>query len=86
MKHGVAFRKLSRPTAHRMLMLRYGKIIRKRSKHMLTRQYRNMVTSLFEHEQIQTTLPKAREAARLAEKVCYSYFAEAATGQIINNR
>ncbi|KAK1232711.1 54S ribosomal protein L8, mitochondrial [Marasmius sp. AFHP31] len=50
MKHGVAFRKLSRPTAHRMLMLR------------------NLVTSLFEHEQIQTTLPKARETARLAEK------------------
>ncbi|TDL28311.1 ribosomal protein L17 [Rickenella mellea] len=51
MKHGVAFRKLSRPTAHRMLMLR------------------NMVTSLIEHEQIRTTLPKAREAARLAEKI-----------------
>ncbi|KAL0579100.1 54S ribosomal protein L8, mitochondrial [Marasmius crinis-equi] len=51
MKHGVAFRKLSRPTAHRMLMLR------------------NLVTSLFEHEQIQTTLPKARETARLAEKI-----------------
>lgn len=28
-----------------------------------------MVTSLIEHEQIKTTLPKAREAARLAEKV-----------------
>ncbi|KAG7099309.1 hypothetical protein E1B28_001167 [Marasmius oreades] len=51
MKHGVAFRKLSRPTAHRMLMLR------------------NLVTSLFEHEQIRTTLPKAREAARFAEKI-----------------
>ncbi|KAJ7597123.1 mitochondrial ribosomal protein L17 [Mycena floridula] len=51
MKHGIAFRKLSRTTSHRMLMLR------------------NMVTSLFEHEQIKTTLPKAREAARLAEKM-----------------
>ncbi|KIK71090.1 hypothetical protein GYMLUDRAFT_148454 [Collybiopsis luxurians FD-317 M1] len=51
MKHGVAFRKLSRPTSHRMLMLR------------------NLVTSLFEHEQIKTTLPKARETARLAEKI-----------------
>ncbi|KAF5374947.1 hypothetical protein D9758_000198 [Tetrapyrgos nigripes] len=51
MKHGVAFRKFSRPTAHRMLMLR------------------NLVTSLFEHEQIKTTLPKARDAARLAEKI-----------------
>lgn len=28
-----------------------------------------MVTSLFQHEQIETTLPKAREAARLAEKM-----------------
>ncbi|KAI0034318.1 mitochondrial ribosomal protein L17 [Vararia minispora EC-137] len=51
MKHGVAFRKLSRTSSHRMLMLR------------------NMVTSLFEHEQIKTTLPKAKEAARLAEKM-----------------
>jgi hypothetical protein len=30
---------------------------------------RNLVTSLFEHEQIKTTLPKARETARMAEKV-----------------
>jgi len=30
---------------------------------------RNMVTSLIEHEQIKTTLPKARDAARLAEKM-----------------
>ncbi|KAK7064151.1 ribosomal protein L17 [Favolaschia claudopus] len=51
MKHGVAFRKLSRTTSHRMLMLR------------------NLVTSLFEHEQIKTTLPKAKEAARMAEKI-----------------
>ncbi|KAJ7630993.1 mitochondrial ribosomal protein L17 [Roridomyces roridus] len=51
MKHGIAFRKLSRTTSHRMLMLR------------------NLVTSLFEHEQIKTTLPKARETARLAEKI-----------------
>ncbi|KAJ7070948.1 mitochondrial ribosomal protein L17 [Mycena amicta] len=51
MKHGVAFRKLSRTTSHRMLMLR------------------NLVTSLFEHEQIKTTLPKAQEAARFAEKI-----------------
>lgn len=55
MKHGIAFRKLSRTSSHRMLMLR------------------NLVTSLFEHEQIKTTLPKAREAARLAEKVCISW-------------
>ncbi|KAJ7181751.1 mitochondrial ribosomal protein L17, partial [Mycena crocata] len=51
MKHGIAFRKLSRGTSHRMLMLR------------------NLVTSLFEHEQIKTTLPKARETARMAEKI-----------------
>nr|GAT54904.1 predicted protein [Mycena chlorophos] len=30
---------------------------------------RNLVTSLFQHEQIKTTLPKAREAARFAEKI-----------------
>jgi len=30
---------------------------------------RNLVTSLLEHEQIRTTLPKARDTARLAEKV-----------------
>jgi len=30
---------------------------------------RNLVTSLFEHEQVKTTLPKAREAARFAEKI-----------------
>ncbi|KAF9532009.1 ribosomal protein L17 [Crepidotus variabilis] len=51
MKHGVAFRKFSRTSSHRNLMLR------------------NLVTSLFEHEQIKTTLPKARDAARLAEKI-----------------
>ncbi|PFH54553.1 hypothetical protein AMATHDRAFT_134373 [Amanita thiersii Skay4041] len=51
MKHGVAFRKFSRTSSHRMLMLR------------------NLVTSLVEHEQIRTTLPKARDAARLAEKL-----------------
>ncbi|KDR85077.1 hypothetical protein GALMADRAFT_233685 [Galerina marginata CBS 339.88] len=51
MKHGIAFRKFSRTSSHRMLMLR------------------NLVTSLFEHEQIKTTLPKARDTARLAEKI-----------------
>jgi len=30
---------------------------------------RNLVTSLLEHEQIRTTLPKARDTARLAEKM-----------------
>ncbi|TFK77019.1 ribosomal protein L17 [Pluteus cervinus] len=51
MKHGVAFRKFSRTSSHRMLMLR------------------NLVTSLLQHEQIKTTLPKARDTARLAEKI-----------------
>lgn len=51
MKHGVAFRKFSRTTSHRNLMLR------------------NLVTALFEHEQIRTTLPKAKDTARLAEKI-----------------
>lgn len=31
--------------------------------------YRNLVSALLHHEQIQTTLPKAKEAARMAEKV-----------------
>ena len=35
--------------------------------------FRNLVTSLIQHEQIKTTLPKARDTARLAEKV-YIYF------------
>lgn len=30
---------------------------------------RNLVTSLFEHEQIRTTLPKAKDTARLADKI-----------------
>jgi len=51
MKHGAGFRKLSKKSSHRILMLR------------------NLVTSLLEHEQIKTTLPKARETARLAEKI-----------------
>ncbi|KAG1757483.1 ribosomal protein L17 [Suillus lakei] len=51
MKHGVAFRKFSRTSSHRNLMLR------------------NLVTSLFEHEQIRTTLAKAKDTARLAEKI-----------------
>ena len=31
------------------------------------------MTSLFEHEHIKTTLPKARDTARLAEKVCIPF-------------
>ena len=31
--------------------------------------YRNLVTALFEHERIQTTVPKAKEARSVAEKL-----------------
>lgn len=31
--------------------------------------FRNMVTSLFEHERVRTTVPKAREARRIAERL-----------------
>ena len=31
--------------------------------------YRNLVTALFKHERIQTTVPKAKEARRVAEKL-----------------
>ncbi|KZT55539.1 ribosomal protein L17 [Calocera cornea HHB12733] len=51
MKHGRVHRKLSRPSAQRMLMLR------------------NLVSSLLQHQQIKTTLAKAKEAAPLAEKM-----------------
>lgn len=51
MRHKVGHRKLQRPTAHRMAMLR------------------NMVTSLLQHERITTTVPKAKEAKKMAEKV-----------------
>ncbi|KZP31255.1 ribosomal protein L17 [Athelia psychrophila] len=51
MKHGIAFRKLSRDTSHRMMMLR------------------NLVTSLLQYETVKTTLPKAQETARMAEKI-----------------
>lgn len=68
MKHGHAFRKFSRTSSHRNLMLRYVS-----SYVQLTcvvhDVIRNLVTSLFEHEQIRTTLPKAKDTARLAEKV-----------------
>ncbi len=34
-----------------------------------TAMFRNMVTSLFRHERIQTTTPKAKELRRIAEKI-----------------
>ena len=51
MRHRLGHNGLSRPTAHRLLMLR------------------NLVSSLLEHQSISTTLPKAQEAQKLAEKV-----------------
>ena len=70
MKHGVAFRKFSRTSSHRMLMLRYVYL----NFYVVPclSPNRNLVTSLIQHEQIKTTLPKAKDAARLAEKVCLS--------------
>jgi len=51
MRHGLHLSKLSRPTAHRLLMLR------------------NLVSSLLQHQQISTTLPKAKAAQKLADQV-----------------
>lgn len=51
MYHRKKFRKLSRPAAHRKLMLA------------------NLVKELFEHGKVDTTVAKAKESARLAEKV-----------------
>ncbi len=51
MRHLVGQKKLQRPTAHRMAMLK------------------NMVTSLLEHERIKTTLPKAKAARPIAERM-----------------
>lgn len=51
MRHGLKLAKLSRPTAHRVLMLR------------------NLVSSLLQHEQVTTTLPKAKAAQKLADQV-----------------
>lgn len=51
MRHGVAFRKLSRDTQHRDSLLR------------------NLVSSLLQHERIETTFAKAKAASRVAEWV-----------------
>ncbi len=51
MEHKVGHRKLQRPTAHRLAMLR------------------NMVTSLLRHERITTTVPRAKEARKMAERI-----------------
>ena len=51
MRHGVAHRKLSRTSSHRIAMLR------------------NMSASLIKHEQIKTTLAKAKELRPYVEKL-----------------
>jgi len=51
--------------------MRHRKAGRKLNRTMAHRQMmlRNMVTSLFRHERISTTLPKAKEVRRLADKL-----------------
>ena len=51
MRHGKAYRKLGRTTAHRTAM------------------FANMSASLIKHEQIVTTLPKAKELRPFVEKL-----------------
>ena len=51
MRHKVGQKKLQRPTAHRLAMLK------------------NMVSSLMEHERIKTTVPKAKAARAIAERI-----------------
>ncbi|KAF5313998.1 hypothetical protein D9611_006878 [Ephemerocybe angulata] len=51
--------------------MKHGVAFRKFSRTMSHRDLmlRNLVTSLFEHQRIRTTLPKALDTARLAEKI-----------------
>jgi large subunit ribosomal protein L17 len=51
MRHGIAGRKLSVTSSHRIAM------------------FRNMATSLLKHEQITTTLPKAKELRPYVERI-----------------
>ena len=51
MRHGAAYRKLGRTSAHRTAM------------------FANMAASLIKHEQIKTTLPKAKELRPFVEKL-----------------
>ena len=52
MRHGVAFTRLGRPSAHRRAL------------------FRNLTTELVRFERIRTTLAKAKELRRHAERVC----------------
>ncbi len=49
-----------------MRHMKIGRKLGRTSSHR-TAMYRNMAASLFEHEQIRTTLPKAKELRRVAE-------------------
>lgn len=51
MRHRKGYRKLGRPSTHRIAM------------------FRNMVSSLFKHERILTTVQKAKEARKIAERI-----------------
>jgi ribosomal protein L17 len=51
MRHGAAYRKLGRTSAHRTAM------------------FANMAASLIKHEQITTTLPKAKDLRPIVEKL-----------------
>ena len=51
--------------------MRHNRTLRKFSRTQAHRNmmYRNLVTSLFKHERIQTTAPKAKEARAVAERL-----------------
>ncbi|EFJ36992.1 hypothetical protein SELMODRAFT_76301 [Selaginella moellendorffii] len=72
MRHRVDHRKLGRTAEHRWAMLRYVPCFL--SSHRVTRLWirslhRTMVSQLIEHERIETTLAKAKEVRRLADKM-----------------
>ena len=51
--------------------MRHNRTLRKLGRTQAHRNmmYRNLVTSLFKHERIQTTAPKAKEARAVAERL-----------------
>jgi len=51
MRHRKGYKKLGRPTEHRLLMLR------------------GMATALFEHGKVETTVARAKELSRFADKI-----------------
>lgn len=71
MKHGIKLRKLGRTSSHRSALLRcaFHVLFFPLEAQFILCNNRNLVAALLHHEQIQTTVPKAKEAARVAEKV-----------------